>query len=49
MVKYGNLDGFIFEYFIQKNIDNGFSLEEVYQLIIDSSSCMDQCFNVDCQ
>ena len=49
MAKYGNPDGPTFEYLIQKNTDNGLSLEEAYQSIIDSSSRTDQRFNADCQ
>lgn len=49
MAKYGNPDGPTFEYLIQKNTDNGLSLDEAYQSIIDSSSRTDQRFNADCQ
>ncbi len=49
MAKYGNPDGPTFEYLIQKNTDQGLSMEEAYQSIIDSSSRTDQRFNADCQ
>lgn len=49
MAKYGNPDGPTFEYLLQNNTDNGLSVAEAYQSIIDSSSRTDQRFNADCQ
>ncbi|MEL6969662.1 MAG: hypothetical protein AAFZ63_24800 [Bacteroidota bacterium] len=49
MAKYGNPDGPTFEYLLKKNTDNGITLEEAYQSIIDSSSRTDTRYNADCQ
>ena len=47
--RYGNPDGPTFEFLLKKNTDEGLSLEEAYQSIIDSSSRTDTRYNADCQ
>ncbi|MEL7422400.1 MAG: hypothetical protein AAFN81_05385 [Bacteroidota bacterium] len=49
MAKYGNPNGPTFEYLLKKNTDNGLTVEEAYQSIIDSSSRTDTRYNADCQ
>lgn len=49
MEKYGNPDGPTFDYLVKKNTDDGKTLDEAYQSIIDSSSRTDRGYNEDCQ
>ncbi len=47
--KYGNPDGPTFDYLVKKNTDNGASLDEAYQSIIDSSSRTSAVYNNQCK